>query len=78
MVGRLLADPGLSRIDWCRGELRHKMHSISEVTPSVDVLAESSAGVRDALRAAARGRRAVRSRVSTELLRRVRSRSGRR
>ncbi len=77
MIGRLLAEPELSGIDWCRGELPHKMHSITEVTPAVDVQAESSPLVRDALEAAAWARRAARSKVPTDVLRRLRGGSAR-
>lgn len=74
LLAALLDDPRVSRVDWGRGELQHKMSAVTEVLPSVALRAESSPRVAAGLREATRLRRSVRSRVPDELLRRLRNR----
>jgi CelD/BcsL family acetyltransferase involved in cellulose biosynthesis len=76
LIATLLEDPRLSRIDWGRGELQHKMSAVTEVLPHVALRAESSPWVAATLREAVRLRRSARSLVSDELLRRVRTGRG--
>lgn len=80
LLAALLEDPGVSSIDWGRGELQHKMSAVTEVLPHVVLRAESSPRVTAAVREATRLRRSVRGRVPDELVGRIRGRrlSGRR
>ena len=71
LIGGLIADPALDRIDWCRGALQHKMHAVTEVVPAIELTAESSPAVRDLLVRAARLRREVRRRMPDDLRRRL-------
>jgi CelD/BcsL family acetyltransferase involved in cellulose biosynthesis len=69
----LLADPGLTEVDWMRGELQHKMDSATRVVAAEDLLAESSTAVAAAVRGVAAARRAVRDRVPAGARRWVRT-----
>ena len=46
MTATLLADPGVTEIDYMRGVLRHKTQDATDIVPAVSVLAESSRLVR--------------------------------
>ncbi len=72
LVTALLTDPGVTCIDWGRGELQHKMSAANEVVPHVALRAESSPRVAVALRGTAGLRAAVRRQVPDDLLRRLR------
>lgn len=76
LVTALLAEPGITAIDQCRGVLQHKMHGVTAVVPTLALRAESSPGVTRALRAGTwlhhELRRQVRRRVPPDLFRRLR------
>jgi CelD/BcsL family acetyltransferase involved in cellulose biosynthesis len=74
LIKALLDDPRVSRIDWGRGELQHKMSAVTDVVPHVALRAESSPRVTAVLQGATRLRGSARALVSDELLRRLRSR----
>jgi CelD/BcsL family acetyltransferase involved in cellulose biosynthesis len=60
LIGALLADPSLTAVDWMRGELQHKMQSVSHVLHTQQLLAESSPLLRLATERASALRHAAR------------------
>jgi Acetyltransferase (GNAT) domain len=77
MTAGLLADPGITEIDYMRGVLAHKTQDATDIVPAETVLAESAPWVRHAVRRWSRLRGRIRERLSPAVrgwLRSIRSR----
>jgi CelD/BcsL family acetyltransferase involved in cellulose biosynthesis len=73
LIAALLADPSLTAVDWMRGELQHKMQSVSHVLRTQQLVAESSALLRAATEQAIALRHAVRDATPDRVRRWIRS-----